>query len=461
MQLSHVFPVRTVVFDDPTLVSRAGLVPVMALARRSGLAELADRHLTVAGGPGHAAGLKVSALVAGMVAGADSIADMAVLRHGGMGRLFTGVRAPSTLGTFLRAVRFGHVRQLDAVAARFLTGLSADVSLLDPAAAVTYVDMDDTMRRTYGYAKQGSGYGYSGVKGLNALLATASTAGSAPVIVATRLRKGPANSARGAARLVADSLKTTRACGVTGTMILRADSAYYGQQIVAAARRGGAHFSITARKDRAVTAAISSIPDNSWTKIRYPKAVFDEQLEQWISDAEVAEIGFTAFTSKGKTGQVAARLIVRRVRDANPAHVVANEQGELFPVWRHHAVFTDSPLPMITAEADHRRHAIIEQVIADLKNGPMAHLPSGNFMANSAWLVLAAMAFNLTRAVGVAAGGRHRTAVTATIRDRLVNIAGRITRSARRSTLRLPMNWPWANGFQKLVTASIGPPKRT
>ncbi len=204
MQLSHVFPVRTVVFDDPTLVSRAGLVPAMALARRSGLAELADRHLTVAGGPGHAAGLKVSALVAGMVAGADSIADMAVLRHGGMGRLFTGVRAPSTLGTFLRAVRFGHVRQLDAVAARFLTGLSADVSLLDPAAAVTYVDMDGTMRRTYGYAKQGSGYGYSGVKGLNALLATASTAGSAPVIVATRLRKGPANSARGAARLVAD-----------------------------------------------------------------------------------------------------------------------------------------------------------------------------------------------------------------------------------------------------------------
>lgn len=139
-------------------------------------------------------------------------------------------------------MRFGHVRQLDAVAARFLTGLSVDVGLLDPAAAVTYVDMDDTMRRTYGYAKQGSGYGYSGVKGLNALLATASTAGSAPVIVATGLRKGPANSARGAARLVADSLKITKACGVAGTVILRADSAYYGQQIVAAAQRGGAHF---------------------------------------------------------------------------------------------------------------------------------------------------------------------------------------------------------------------------
>ena len=460
MQLCHEFPVRSAVFDEPTLVSRAGLVPAMALAERARLVELADRHLTVPGGPGHAAGLKVSALVAGMVAGADSITDMAVLRHGGMGRLFTGVRAPSTLGTFLRSVRFGHVRQLDAVAARFLASLAGQVTLLDRATAVTYVDVDDTVRRTYGYSKQGSGYGYSGVKGLNALLGIASTAGCAPVIVATRLRKGAANSARGAARLVADSLKTTKTCGVGGAVVLRADSAYYGAQVVAAARRGGAHFSITARKDRAVTAAISSIRGDGWIKIRYPKAVFDEQLGQWISDAEVAETPFTAFASKGAAGQVAARLIVRRIRDANPNHVVANEQGELFPVWRYHAVFTDSPLPMLTAEADHRRHAIVEQVIADLKNGPLAHLPSGNFMANSAWLVLAAMAFNLTRAVGVAAGGRHSTAVTATIRTRLINIAARVTRSARRSTLRLPTNWPWANQFQKLTAVGIGPPIR-
>ena len=138
-----------------------------------------------------------------------------------------------------------------------------------------------------------------------------------------------------------------------------------------------------------------------------PESGFDEQLGQWVSDAEVAEIPFTAFTSGAKAQQVAARLIVRRVRDANPAHVVANAQGELFPVWRHHAVFTDSPRPALQAEADHRRHAIIEQVIADLKNGPLAHLPSSSFMANSAWLVLAAMAFNLTRAVGALAGRVH------------------------------------------------------
>jgi len=244
-------------------------------------------------------------------------------------------------------------------------------------------------------------------------------------------------------------------------VVLRADSAFYGRDVIAAARRGGARFSITARKDRAVTAAINAIPDTAWTTIRYPKAVFDEELRQWVSDAEVAEIPFTAFASRGKTQQVTARLIVRRVRDANPAHVVANAQGELFPVWRHHAVFTDSPRPMLTAEADHRRHAIIEQVIADLKNGALAHLPSGSFTANSAWLVLAAMAFNLTRAVGALAGRFHAKAVTATIRTQLITVAARVTRSARRATLRLPTRWPWATAWQRLFTAAIGPPPAT
>jgi hypothetical protein len=433
----------------------------MGLVRRAGLTELADRHLSVAGGAGFAAGLKVSALVGGMVAGADSISDMAVLRHGGMGRLFTGVRAPSTLGTFLRAFKFGHVRQLDAVAARFLTGLTQQAPIITAAAEVTFVDIDDTVRGTYGYAKQGSGYGYSGVKGLNAFLATVSTMSSAPVIVATRLRKGSAHSARGASRLVADALVTTKSCGVAGTVVLRADSAFYGRDVIAAAQRSGAKFSITARKDKAITAAISSIPDDSWTTIHYPNAVFDEQLQQWVSDAEVAEIPFTAFGSRGKARQVTARLIVRRVRDANPAHVVENAQGELFPVWRHHAVFTDSPRPMLQAEADHRRHAIIEQVIADLKNGPLAHLPSGSFMANSAWFVLAAMAFNLTRGLGVLAGRFHAKAVTATVRAQLINVAARITHSARRATLRLPTRWPWAAAWNQLFSAAIGPPATT
>ncbi|MEO7377786.1 MAG: IS1380 family transposase [Nakamurella sp.] len=459
MQLSHSFPLRSAVFNDPTLVSHAGLAPAVALAARAGLGELSDRFLTVPGGAGHAPGAKVAAVVAGMVAGADSIADLGVLRHGGMPRLFTGVRAPSTLGTFLRGFRFGHVRQLDAVAARFVAGLARRSPLIAAGAPVTYVDIDDTMRATFGYAKQGAGYGYSGVKGLNALIGTVSTGSSAPVIVATRLRKGSANSARGAARLVADALRTTKTCGVTGTVVLRADSAYYGRDVIAAARRQHARFSITARKDKAITAAISSIPDTGWTPIRYPRAIFDEQLQCWVSDAEVAEITYTAFGSKPKAQHVTARLIVRRVRDQNPNHQIPDAQGELFPAWRHHAVFTDTDLPLLTAEADHRRHAIIEQVIADLKNGPLAHLPSGSFAANSAWLVLAAMAFNLTRAVGALASVFHAKAATATIRAQLIGVAARVVRSARRSTLRLPTNWPWATAWQQLFTAAIGPPQ--
>jgi hypothetical protein len=458
MQLSHAAAVRWARFDDPNLVSFAGLVPTLALAGRVGLGELADQQLTVAGGAGAQAGAKVNALVAGMVAGADSIADMGLLRHGGMPRLFTGVRAPSTLGTFLRAFRFGHVRQLDAVAARVLAGLGQHSPLINSSEPISYLDMDDTVRSTFGYAKQGAGFGYSGVKGLNALLATVSTPSSAPVIVATRLRKGSAHSARGAARLVADAIRTTRSCGVAGTMVLRADSAFYGRDVIAAARRHRTHFSITARKDRAVTAAIAAISQDAWTPIHYPRAVFDDQLDQWVSDAEVAEVSFTAFTSKAKTQHVAARLIVRRVRDANPDHVQRDAQGELFPVWRHHAIFTDSPLPMLAAEADHRRHAIIEQVIADLKNGPLAHLPSGNFGANSAWLVLAAIAFNLIRAAGTLASPFHAKATTATIRRQLISVTARLTRTARRSTLRLPTAWPWAAAWQRLFTAATGPP---
>jgi hypothetical protein len=246
-----------------------------------------------------------------------------------MSRLFDGVRAPSTLGTFLRSFRFGHVRQLDAVAARFVAGLakcSPIITAGDATESVTYLDVDDTVRATFGYAKQGAGFGYSGIKGLNVLLATVSTASTTPVIVATRLRKGSANSARGAARLVADAIKTSRLAGASGVLVLRADSAYYGAEVITAARRHGVHFSVTARKDRAVRAAIDQIPDDAWTAIHYPHAVFDEQLGQWVSDAEIAEVPFTAFASRGKSNAVTARLIVRRVRDQNPDHVLTNEE---------------------------------------------------------------------------------------------------------------------------------------
>jgi hypothetical protein len=376
-----------------------------------------------------------------------------------MGRLFTGVYAPSTLGAFLRSFAFGHVRQLDAVAARLVGNLAGRAPVLPDAAQIAYLDVDDTIRATYGYAKQGAGYGYSGVKGLNALIAALSTPGSAPVIVATRLRKGSANSARGAARLVADALATSRACGASGLLVVRADSAFYGRDVIAAVGRAKARFSITARQDVAVRRAIAGIDEDAWTTIRYPHAVFDDQLGQWVSDAEVAEVPFTAFASRGKNHAITARLIVRRVRDQNPDHAVPDEQGELFPAWRYHALFTNSPLVLLQAEADHRRHAIIEQVIADLKNGPLAHLPSGRFNANGAWLVLAAMAFNLTRAAGALASLFHARATTATIRKQLINVPARPVRSARRIHLRLPTNWPWAHAWLDLLTATLAPPR--
>ena len=454
MQVSHSV---SAVFDDPNLVSAAGLAPVLALAERAGLHRLVVEHLTVAGSAGANTVVKIPALVAGMVAGADCIADMDLLRHGGMGRLLGEVRAPTTLGTCLRGFRFGHVRQLDAIASRLLVALSARTPLLAGADRVAYLDLDDTMRETHGYAKQGAGYGYSKVKGLNALLAVVSSPLAAPVIAATRLRRGSTSSARGAPRLVTDALVTARKAGATGMVTMRADSAYYNHAVVAAAVRGGAHFSITARMDPAVRRAVAAIPEAGWVAIRYPNAIWDAEEGRWISDAEVAEVPFTAFTSRRKAEQVTARLIVRRVRRLNPASVPAG-QSELFAAHRHHAVFTDSPEPMLAAESTHRGHAIIEQVIADVKHGPLAHLPSGRFAANSAWLVLAAIAFNLTRAAGALASAFHAKATTATIRAQLIVVPARIARSARRLRLHLPRNWPWKTAWTQLFTSTCGPP---
>jgi len=213
MRVSHDV---TAVFDDPNLVSCAGLAPVLELAERAGLQDLVGQHVRIDKSGGANADLKVPALIAGMIAGADSIDDMGLLRHGAMGRLFTGLRAPSTLGTFLRTFTFGHVRQLDAVSSRLLINLCTSAPLLPGAGALTYVDVDDTVKPTFGYAKQGAGRGYTGVKGLNVLLGIISTPTSRPVIAAARLRKGSTNSAKGAHRFVADTLVTAKACGATG-----------------------------------------------------------------------------------------------------------------------------------------------------------------------------------------------------------------------------------------------------
>ncbi len=444
-------------FDDPNLVSCGGLLPVLELAERAGLQDLVAEHVSLTRRGGANPQLKIPTLVAGMVAGADSIQDMSLLRHGAMDRLTSGVRAPSTLGTFLRAFTFGNVRQLDAVNARLVINLAGRAPLLPAAHELTYIDVDDTVRRTYGYAKQGAARGYTGVKGLNVLLAILSTPTSAPVIAAARLRKGSTASPRGAARLVADALVTASKAGGSGVRILRADSAFYSGEIVAACHRHDTRFSITARQDPAIRRAIDAIDPDSWTPIKYTNAVWDEDLQGWVSDAEVAETTHTAFLAGPKSRRVTARLLVRRVPDMNPAH-----QNELFTVYRYHAVFTDSPLPMLEAEKAHRAHAIVEQVIADLKNGPLAHLPSGSFAANSAWLVCAAMAFNLTRAAGALASTFHARATTGTVRAQLINVPARLARSARRLTLHLPDKWPWAHAWTRLLHGSRhGPPPLT
>ncbi len=463
MRLSHARRAISVRFDDPNLVSCGGLVAVLALATRCGLHDLLVTRLTLAGKGAANAAAKITALVAGMLCGADCIDDMDLLRHGGMPRLFEQVRAPSTLGTLLRLFRFGHVRQLDAVAAVLLARLAAATPLLSGADKLMFVDIDDTVRQTYGYAKQGAGRGYSGVKGLNALLAVLSTPLSAPVIAATRLRKGSTNSARGAAKLLADALATARRAGAAGLILVRADSAYYGYEIIDACRRAGARFSITARLTPTVVAAITTIPDTGWTPIRYPRAIYDEDEQRWVSDAEVAEIGFTAFTSRRKAEHVTARLIVRRVRRLNPATAPAGQgrQQELFAAYRYHAVFTDSSQAMLGAEATHRDHAIVEQVIAELKNGPLAHLPSGVFTANAAWLSCAAIAHNLTRAAGVLAGARHTRARTATLRAQLITTPARVAHSAHRQALHLPRDWPWEPGLDELFRRALHDPLPT
>jgi hypothetical protein len=452
------------VFDDPNLVGCAGLVPALLLAESAGLHDLLGEHLSV-DSPNPV--VKAAGVVAGMLAGADSIDDMNVLRHGGMPLLFGGIRAPSTIGTFLRSFTPGHVRQLDAVGSRLLAGLTGRVPGLlaggsDPD-GIAFVDLDDTVREVHGYAKQAAGYGYSGVLGLNAMLAVVSTPLAAPVIAASSLRRGNTASGTGSAQLLTRAVTTLRRAGVTARLMGRADSAFYRHDLVAAMIRNTMWFSITARMNAAVQAAIARIGEDAWIPIRYPNAVWEDDDTvpdggYWVSDAEVAEIDFVAFSSKPKAHRVGCRLVVRRVRRLQPRASDGTVQGELFAAHRHHAFITNSALSTVAADERHRDHAIVEQVIAELKGGPLAHLPSGRYTANAAWLAHAVMAFNLARAIGALAGKAHARARWATIRAQLINIAGRVASSGRRLVLHLPRDWAWAPAWEAMFDSATGPP---
>ena len=465
VKVSHRFGAGSAVFDDDHLVSCAGLVPVMTLAEQTGLGRLLGEKVRIAD-PRIASGAanpapKLVTVVAGMCAGADCIDDIDVVRSGGMTTLFGGVYAPSTVGTLLREFTFGHARQLESVLGEHLVRLCERVDLLPGADQEVFIDIDSLLRPVYGHAKQGASYGHTKIagkqvlrKGLSPLATTISTRNSAPVIAGMRLRAGKTGSGKGAERMVAQAIGTARAAGASGQILVRGDSAYGSRKVVRACLRHGAKFSLVMTRNTAIDKAIAAIDEHAWTPVRYPGAVVDPDTGAWISDAEVAEIAYTAFASTHD--RITARLVVRRVKDAC-------YPDTLFPVWRYHPFFTNTDLPVAEADITHRKHAIIETVFADLIDGPLAHLPSGRFGANSAWILCAAIAHNLLRAAGVLAGDRHARARGSTLRRTIVNIPARLTRPQRRPLLRLPTHWPWSKHWLALWHNTIGysPPLAT
>jgi len=451
-------------FDDVNLVSCAGLVPVMALAEQTGLSELIAERVDLASARVASAGVnpagKVSAIIAGMAAGADCIDDLDVIRSGGMPRLFTEVYSPATLGQFLREFTHGHTSQLAAAARTHLVNLAQRTDLLPGIEEKAFIDIDSLLRPVYGHAKQGASFGHTKIagrqvlrKGLSPLATAISTIKAAPVVSGIRLRAGKAGSGRGADSMVTEAINTARAAGASGDILVRGDSAFGSSAVVNACLKAQVQFSLVLVKNPAVNRAMATITEDQWTPVNYPGAVTDPDTGELISDAQVAETTYTAFASTKHP--VTARLVVRRVRDRTKLE-------ELFPVWRHHPFFTNSDEPTTAADITHRRHAIIETVFADLIDGPLAHMPSGLFSANSAWAICAVMTHNLLRAAGTLSSPKHAVARGATLRRQIVTVPARIARPQRRPTLHLPKHWPWAQQWttfwRNVFAPATGPP---
>jgi hypothetical protein len=460
VQLSHGWSLATPVFDDENLVSCGGLAPVMALAECAGLSDLLAERVEFKTTKVKSAGVnpagKLTSVIAGMAAGADCIDDLDLIRSGGMPRMFGGVYAPATLGQLLREFTHGHTLQLASVARAHLVGLIARSRLLPGIGARAFIDIDSLLRPVFGHQKQGASYGHTKIagkqvlrKGLSPLATTICTDHGAPVVAGIRLRAGRAGSGKGAASMVRDAIGTARAAGASGQLLVRGDSAYGNSTVISACLRAGVQFSFVLAKNRAVNRAIATVANDAWTRVQYPGAVTDPDTGELISDAEVAEVAFTAFASTKHP--VTARLIVRRVRDRA-------KTAELFPVWRHHPFFTNSPEPTPQADITHRRHAIIETVFSDLIDGPIAHLPSGRFAANGAWAICAMITHNLLRAAGTLASGRHAVARGTTLRRHLIHVPARLARPQHQHVMHLPAYWPWATAWTDLWHAALGPP---
>jgi len=415
-------------------VPNAGLLPAAVLAQRIDLSGLIDSRLQLAR-HGANSGAKALTVIGSMLAGGDSIDDVAVLRAGAAGSLFDGTRAPSTVGSWLRSHKWSNVRQLDAISRELLARLwAAGAGPQDLAGPLT-IDLDSTIVEVHGRAKQGAAFGYTKVRGYHPQLATCAQTGQ---VLMSRLRGGSAGAARGASSFLTETISRVRNAGGAGQLTVRADSAFYSKKVLATAAKFDVRFSITARQDKRVRAAIDAIEESAWQPIPYWLSTPE------VSGADIAETTFTVFASdKRHARQV--RLVVRRVRPT------PGSQLALFTAWDYHAFVTDRDLPLAEVEADHRRHAIVEQTIAELKSAGLAHLPSGHFMANAAWLALTVMAHNLGRAVGQLAGPDLERATAATLRRKVFTMPGRLVHTGRRRHLRLPASWPWAQA----ITAAL------
>jgi hypothetical protein len=406
-----------VLFDDERAVANAGVLLPAVLADRLGLEGLVDRMVDLGDRPGAAnPGRKVMSLVSAMCLGADCIDDCDVLRSGQTSAVLGhGVAAPSTLGTFLRAFTFGHVRQLERVLADCLG--RAWAAGAGPGDQRLIVDVDSFVGEVYGYDKQGAGYGYTHKRGYHPIVATRAETGE---VLHIRARKGQAHTARGVLRFVEELIPRVQRAGATGPKLLRADSGFWNNKLMARLHAAGWTYSIGITQQAPVKAAITTIPEEDWQSLEdYPEN----------GEAQIAQ------TMLGTT-----RMIVRRTR-------LIGKQAEMWPDWRHHAFLTNRTDTIELVEAEHRGHAVVELAIRELKDQALAHFPSGRFIANAAWTVIAALAHNLLRWTTLIGLPDTVIPTARTIRRRLLTIPGRVTRTARTLTLRMPARWPWETQF--------------
>ena len=406
----------TVAFDDERAVADAGVVLVATLAARLGVEALAGQLVRLGRrGAAANAGRKVMSLIYAMALGADSIDDCDILRSGRLSALLGTVAAPSTLGTFLRAFTFGHVRQLDRLLAETLQ--RAWQAGAGPGDGRLVVDVDSFVGEVHGYDKQGATFGYTRKRGYHPIVASRAETGE---VLHLRLRKGSANTQRGMGRFCDELIARVTRAGATGPKLLRADSGFWNTKVFERLDRAGWQFSIGVRMTKPVREIVERIDESAWQPVAdYPDS----------GEAQIAET-----TLSGR------RLIVRRVR-------TLGAQGELFPSWKHFPFATNRTDDIATVEAEHRQHAVVELVIRDLKDQALAHFPSGHFHANAAWTVIAALAHNLLRWTSVLGLPGKTVRAARTIRRRLLALPGRLTRSARRWTLHLPARWPWHDDF--------------